>query len=306
MNDDRLRSLLEEGFMAADTPPKDVEGSTRRVMERKAHVRQRSRWWPFPMFHRTVQTRTGTDTTEYQPTPIPATNGHTPTVIGRTQSMFSPVKAITAGVIVFALGGVMLIAQPFEQQRSVPGAATEAVAPTWVTGTVAPAPSCSGDDIVWDGDVGRRRNAECSPQRWTSSDPRLTGEVVRRWNDDIYKTDEGDIWVSMSAAYLRNDDGGWACSTSGLSKGIGSTADGTTVDAESVDGGTATFDCVGDGGYAGLSATLVLRDAGGFSEDIVGLIFSGDFPPLPERTRYRVGLPAPSPTQTCRVPPSSG
>ena len=105
---------------------------------------------------------------------------------------------------------------------------------------------------------------------------------MRRWSDDIYKTDEGDIWVSMSAAYLRNDGGDWACSSSGLSKGIGATADGTTVDAESVNGGTATFDCVGDGGYAGLSAILVLTEAGGFSEDIAGLIFSGDYPPPPE------------------------
>jgi len=49
-----------------------------------------------------------------------------------------------------------------------------------------------------------------------------------------------------------------------------------------VNGGTMTFDCVGDGGYAGLSAILVLTAGEGFSEDISGLIFSGDFPPLPE------------------------
>jgi hypothetical protein len=42
-----------------------------------------------------------------------------------------------------------------------------------------------------------------------------------------------------------------------------------------------TFDCVGDGGHTGLSAILVLVDAGGHAEDIVGLIFSGDLPPLP-------------------------
>ena len=51
--------------------------------------------------------------------------------------MFSPVKAITAGALVFALGGVLLIAQPFDQQGgSVPGAATDAdiVPPVEVTG----------------------------------------------------------------------------------------------------------------------------------------------------------------------------
>ena len=36
--------------------------------------------------------------------------------------MLSPVKAITAGALVFALSGAFLIAQPFDQQASVPGA----------------------------------------------------------------------------------------------------------------------------------------------------------------------------------------
>ena len=37
--------------------------------------------------------------------------------------MFSPVKAITAGALVFAVGGLLLIAQPFDQPGvGVPGA----------------------------------------------------------------------------------------------------------------------------------------------------------------------------------------
>jgi len=39
--------------------------------------------------------------------------------------MLSPVKAITAGALVFALGGAFVIAQPFGQQGSVPGAGIE-------------------------------------------------------------------------------------------------------------------------------------------------------------------------------------
>ena len=188
--------------------------------------------------------------------------------------MFSPAKVITAGALVFALGGVLLIAQPFEQGGGVPGAATEAIAPTWVTGTVQPASSCSGPDSVEsDGDVRHDWITECSPQSWTSSDPRLTGEVVRRWNEDVFTTDEGTISISMDAAYLRNERGGWACSASDLLKGSGQFSAPVTG---------ATFNCIGDGGYAGLSAILVLEEAGGFSEDLVGLIFSGDFPPLPE------------------------
>jgi hypothetical protein len=74
----------------------------------------------------------------------------------------------------------------------------------------------------------------------------------------------------MDAAYLRNDGGSWACSTSSLAKGSEDVAD------------PLTFTCIGGGGYAGLLATLVLVDAGGFAETFVGIIFPGDLPPLPE------------------------
>jgi hypothetical protein len=187
--------------------------------------------------------------------------------------MLSPVKAITAGALVFALGGVLLIAQPFDQQPVVPGAETEAVAPTWVTGNISFAPGCtSPDSDEVDGAVRRSRNVECSPQAWTSSDLRLTAEVSRWYNEDTFQTDEGSITVSADAAYLRNDDGDWACSATSLLEGSGSS---------SKDVGGFTFTCTGDRDYAGLSAILVVEQ-GTRSEKFVGLIFSGDFPPLAE------------------------
>jgi hypothetical protein len=152
----------------------------------------------------------------------------------------------------------------------------EPITPTWVTGTIQAAPNCSGpeSDVV-DGDVRRTRNVECSPQTWTSSDPRLTGEVVRRWNDDYYQTDEGTIDVNVDASYLRNDDGGWTCSSTVLFRG-------EDQNAELVGGPAYTFTCTGNGAYAGLSAVLVPQTTSGFDEEFVGLIFSGGFPPLPE------------------------
>src|SRR5688572_7328945 len=63
--------------------------------------------------------------TDARTVPVPATNGHTPTVRGRTQLMFSPAKAITAGALV--IGGALLIAQPFQQESVVPSAATDPV-----------------------------------------------------------------------------------------------------------------------------------------------------------------------------------
>jgi hypothetical protein len=272
---DPMSPEVREWLKRTDADPPDAHRSAGQVMARLPEAQQRRRWWPFPVLYRRTATPTTTDTAEDQNPRVPAPNARPTTVIGRTQTMFSPAKAITASVIVFAIGGAFLIAQPFERQGSVPGAETEAFAPTRVTGDIQPAPSCSSPDFEVDGDVRRSRNGECSPQTWTSSDPRLTGEVSNRWNEDTYQTDEGSISVGMDTRYLRNDDGGWACS-------YGYLVDGSGQFADPLAGSTSTYTCTGDGGYAGLSAILVLEDTGGFSADIVGLIFPGDLPPLPE------------------------
>lgn len=50
--------------------------------------------------------------------------------------MLTPAKAITAGALVFALGGVMLVSQSLDQQASPPGAAQDE--PAMVTEEVEP------------------------------------------------------------------------------------------------------------------------------------------------------------------------
>ena len=175
MNDDQLLHEVGSWLLDADPAPPDARESVRQAMARTPRVRQRGRWWPLPILGRTAGPPTMDRTTDYQPTPIPATNGQTPTVIGRTQTMFSPAKAITAAALVFGIGSVMLIAQPFDQQGgSVPGAATDTgpVVPVWVTGTESIGPDCedlgttssTDDDVVvrtrgWhcDTDVGDQR-----------------------------------------------------------------------------------------------------------------------------------------------------
>jgi hypothetical protein len=99
--------------------------------------------------------------------------------------------------------------------------------------------------------------------------------VSARWNEDVFQTDEGIISVSTGAYYLRNDDGGWSCSTSSLVKGEGLFSEALTGD---------TVRCAGEGGYEGLSALLVAQDdpLQPYPAEFVGLIFSGDFPPLPK------------------------
>jgi hypothetical protein len=185
----------------------------------------------------------------------------------------SPAKAITAGALAFALGGVLLIAQPFDQQGSVPGAETDAVAATWVTGNIDYASSCSGPTTEVDGGVRRERDYLCEAQSWTATDPRLTGKVAATWNADVHRTDNGFISVNTGAYYLRNDDGEWACSSSNLHKGSGWSPE-TLTDETAV--------CVGQSGYEGLSAILVIDDSANSLHPLVGLIFPGDAPPVPQ------------------------
>lgn len=61
--------------------------------------------------------------------------------------MFSPVKAMAAGFVVFAIGGALLIAQPFDQRSSAPAAAAPGEAAG--TNTFATELKCNlGSDIT--------------------------------------------------------------------------------------------------------------------------------------------------------------
>ena len=272
MNDEQIRSALDEWFRDTDPQPPNARHTAAHVMARVPQAHQRGRWQPFRRFRREARPPTATDTIAYQPSPVPASNGHTPTVIGRTSPMLSPVKAITAGAIVFAIGSAFLVAQPFDQQGTVPGAEAGAAAPTWITGTIQYAPSCSGPDSQVDGDVRHDWNYECSPQTWSASDPRFSGLVSSRWNEDVYRTETGFVAVNTTVDFLRNDEGGWTCSSSNLYEGFG-------LFPTHVTGKTAT--CVGQGGYEGLSAILV-EDEAKPDHPFVGVIFAGGFPPQPE------------------------
>ena len=272
----RLHDWLDD--TVGQTP--DLVEGTRQVMSQVEETSQVGRWLPFPVLHRKSKAKTPTATAEYQPIPIPATNGHTPTVIGRTQSMLSPVKAITAGAIVFAIGGAFLIAQPFQQQGSVPGAEAEAeaVAPAWVTGTLTLGSSCSGPTASTpEPDVQpEREHHRCSTQTWITSDPRLTGTSTSTWDADVYVLDEAIISVRAGTYELQNESGGWLCHyRDGLAYGMGRYATGANEE---------TVTCAGDGAYDGLTAIVFLdwSNSPPSSVPLAGLIFPGEAPPLPE------------------------
>jgi hypothetical protein len=188
--------------------------------------------------------------------------------------MFSPGKVVIAGALAFAIGGALYIAQPVEQPAIAPAAQGEPVAPTWVTGSMEQVEdSCS--ELGSSDDGGFTRHSYKCTFAWTSSDPRLTGDASRPWNEDSYQTDEGPISVSLVANYLKNDGGDWTCSTVSLLKGYSPTGESLT------DGDT--YLCIGGGGYEGLSAVLESKYmADSFGDEFSGLIFSGELPPLPE------------------------
>jgi hypothetical protein len=146
---------------------------------------------------------------------------------------------------------------------------------TWVTGTMQHVEdSCSELGSSTDGSASRR-SYECA-FAWTSSDPRLTGDVSKSWNEDTYQTGDGPIAVGTDASFLRTEGGDWTCSYGYLVKG-------TDPMTQEVVNASSTYTCIGAGGYEGLSAVLIgtpIEDS--FSDAFVGLIFSGDLPPLPE------------------------
>jgi hypothetical protein len=274
MNDDhRLLLEVRSWLQDEDVVLPDAEQAGRLVAAELPHTRQlRHRWWPLRIRGRTGGRPTMRKASDHKSVPIPDPNVRSATVIGRTQLMFSPSKAIIAGALVFAIFGVTLIPQPFEQQGGTPGAVTQDVAPTWVTGTIQPVDgTCSRGETTSDGGV-TRSSYECS-YTWTASDPRLTGDVRVPWNEATYQTDEGVIAVGIEAAYLRNEGGGWSCWYEYL-------AQGATPTEPVYDN---TFTCAGNGGYEGLTAVVATTPTTGeFALEFVGLIFSGDLPPVPE------------------------
>ena len=122
--------------------------------------------------------------------------------------MFSPVKAITAGALVFALGGAFLIAQPFGQQGSVPGvdvdeATTESTAPAIVTGNMVEWGEVAQEatETKVDG-VDQRRGLVREGARFEMDDPRLTGIVSYESNGDGRTVGDADAvllpWLGAS------------------------------------------------------------------------------------------------------------
>ena len=58
MNDGQMQSLLDTWYRERDETPRDADGSISRVMAHVPATRQRSRWWPVPIFQPRTRTIT--------------------------------------------------------------------------------------------------------------------------------------------------------------------------------------------------------------------------------------------------------
>ncbi len=284
LNDREIVAILRTWLQGASSDPPDRSRVVGDVVGRLGTTRRRRRrWWPFSASHRAAPTDEAL-ATDYQPDPIPATNGHTTTITGKTQSMFSPTKAITTGAIVFALGGVFLVAQPFDRQGgSVPGAATEVpgvetgvlVTGGWVSRDAAASHEFEeGVDV----EGGFRERGELTVGQLQMSDERLSGELTwtreaDRFFDPAEVLTAADVSlinfadVTWGTVSLVNDGGAWEGRQIGTSDAF---ADGASI---------TYIELVGTGGYEGWSAILFEQEGPIGVVPWSGVIFPGDLPP---------------------------
>ena len=171
--------------------------------------------------------------------------------------MFSPAKAITAGALVFTLGGVLLIAQPFDQQGAgVPGAATdeERAAPVEFTAVFPGGSQVSDSTCERIGGMTQCKGIAWSFPISEVSDSRLAGQMTVTQNQNQWPLQP---WLLTETYRIVTDDGAWQGSFHSMKDGSGSF-------------GNASVVLVGEGANEGLYAWTDVSDW----DVISGAIFS--------------------------------
>jgi hypothetical protein len=210
-----------------------------------------------------------------------------PRVRGRTASMFSPAKALVAGVLVFALGGALLVAQPFGEPGGEPSGADTVGAlpqpPVEFTGQIdcgSPDPDGTGP---WDVVRGGTREMLADGTTWqvrghavkqfaTMSDPRLEGTYYLSEDRDEYHVPENPfpMIVASWTRRIENDEGAWQGSLTFAYPSDGMETSDTAV-------------LVGEGAYEGLTAIWEERASqAGCPGEVRGVIIDGPVPAAPE------------------------
>lgn len=165
------------------------------------------------------------------------------------------VSILTAGLLAGSSVGVVAQGEPSIEAAEVTGRAA------WF-GEVSPGTETSTDGIVKIEDVVHRHI-------WSTSDPRLSGEVT--YTGNWYSVPDPDISIQSATYELTNDAGSWLGDATAYAS-----------DALGVDIDVVVF--TGRDGYEGLTAYVVLDwgsvDVSG--ENLSGVIFPEAMPPTPE------------------------
>jgi hypothetical protein len=210
-----------------------------------------------------------------------------PRVKGRTGSMFSPARALVAGVFVFALGGALLVAQPFgDPGGDPPGANTGGTVtqpPVEFIGQIECGPPDPDGTGPWDVVHAGTREVLADGTTWqvrghavrqtaTMSDPRLEGTYYLSEDRDEYHV-PGNPFPMIVASWTRrieNDEGAWQGSLTFAYPSDGMEAGGTAI-------------LVGERAYEGLTAIWEERTSQtGCSGEVRGVIIDGTVPAAPE------------------------
>ncbi len=185
--------------------------------------------------------------------------------------MFSPVKTITAGALIFAVGGVFLIAQPFDQQGGVvPGAVTDTPGEsTSVTGTSVCTLETSGTFQLVTAPYSLTGHVlRCTD---TASDPRVAGTStvilnIESWERYGMLSGQPVDAVSWTDFTLVGPDGTW----NGHGYGF--------YDTDGLVHGMSI--ATGNGAYEGLTYTQSFSvPVGNANPEGIGLIQTGSAPP---------------------------
>ena len=169
----------------------------------------------------------------------------------RIRSMFSATKLVTAGLLVFATGAILSVAQPFDQPpRIAPSAAevVEAGPAAYVHGVLVEVACCGDEAETYDPDGNRLtlRGMESSGLV-EMDDARLAGSYTMIGNGDEFPQADTSERVEIGWGELRieNEDGAWS----------GTYA--TTYDSEKPnETSLILYELTGEGAYEGLSALL--------------------------------------------------
>jgi hypothetical protein len=275
MNGDQELAPIVEAWLkqTADSPYAPRVG-VGRVMTRVRQTGRRGRLASFLRIGHVSVTPLGVEVPQHRTGPTPARADDPIPVTRRTATMFTLARSITTAAIVFTLGGAMLIGRPLEYLGfGVPEASSEAATqPTWVTGKIALAASCSQPTRETVDGVVHERGYRCAPQKWALDDPRVSGDVTLLWDADVHDVGAFSVSVSADTWVIHGEGGDWTCHSRQVGQGYGLWAGSDLVHLA----------CAGEGGHEGLLAALEIDWSASGGPTVQGLIHAGELLEHPE------------------------